>query len=164
MTALPLAGVRVAELGWYVAAPACGRVLADMGAEVIKIETGKRADLVRLTPFVEGKPTGATYADYGAGKRSITLDLRTDEGRALAYELIRSCDVFTENFSREAIQRFGMDTETLLSVNPNLIIVRMPAFGTNGPYAEYASYGVVMQALAGINYMTGHPDAAPTGP
>ncbi len=160
----PLKGVRVIELGWYVAGPVSGRILASQGAEVIKIETSKRLDPMRLGPYFEGEPSGAAYSDYGANKRSVTLDIRSEEGRNLMYELIKISDVFTENFSVEAVSRFGLDYERLAAINPQIIMVRQPAMGVAGPYRDYASFGINMQGFAGINYITGMPDVPAVGP
>lgn len=161
--ALPLAGVRVVELGWYVAAPWVGLVLGRLGAEVIKVETSKRIDVMRTLPIVAGKTTGADYSAFGGGKRSITLDVRTEAGRDLCRRLIAVSDVFVENFSTSAIRRFGLEYDDVRAVNPQIIMARMPGLGLEGPYSGFVSYGLALQALSGLDEVTGFPDGPPGG-
>jgi crotonobetainyl-CoA:carnitine CoA-transferase CaiB-like acyl-CoA transferase len=161
--ALPLAGLRVVELGWYVAAPWVGLVLGRLGAEVIKVETSKRIDVMRTLPIVAGEPTGADYSAFGGGKLSITLDVRTEAGRNLCRRLIAVSDVFVENFSTSAIRRFGLEYDDVRAVNPQIIMARMPGLGLEGPYSGFVSYGLALQALSGLDELTGFPEGPPGG-
>jgi crotonobetainyl-CoA:carnitine CoA-transferase CaiB-like acyl-CoA transferase len=159
----PLAGVRILELGWYVAAPWVGLVLQRLGAEVIKVETRKRVDVMRTLPIVDGMSTGADYSSFGGGKRSITLDVRTSAGRELCKRLVALSDVFIENFSTAAIRRFGLEYEAIRAVNPRIVMIRMPGLGLDGPYSGFVSYGLAMQALSGLDELTGFADGPPGG-
>jgi crotonobetainyl-CoA:carnitine CoA-transferase CaiB-like acyl-CoA transferase len=159
----PLHGLRVIEMGWYVAAPWLGLQLARQGAEVIKIETRKRIDIMRQVPVIDGNATGADYTSFGGGKRSIRLDVRTKEGRRLMYELLRHSDVLIENFSLDAIRRFGLEWSDVHGINPRLVMVRMPGPGLEGPRSEWMSYGMAMSALSGLDHITGFPDGPPGG-
>jgi crotonobetainyl-CoA:carnitine CoA-transferase CaiB-like acyl-CoA transferase len=160
---LPLEGIRVVEVGWYVAAPWIGIQMARQGAEVIKVETSKSVDIMRRVPIIDDVPTGADYASFGGGKRSITLDVRTTEGRELLQRLVGVSDVVTENFSLEAGRRFGLDWRTISEANPRAILLRMPGFGLDGPTSEFVSYGMAMAALAGLDLITGYEDGPPGG-
>lgn len=160
---LPLQGIRVLEVGWYVAAPWIGIQMARQGAEVIKVETSKSVDIMRRVPIIDDVPTGADYASFGGGKRSITLDVRTPKGRELLRRLVGLSDVVTENFSLEAGRRFGLDWPTISDANPGAILLRMPGFGLEGPTSEFVSYGMAMAALAGLDLITGYEDGPPGG-
>jgi benzylsuccinate CoA-transferase BbsF subunit len=159
----PLAGLRVIEMGWYVAAPWVGLQLVRQGAEVIKVETHKRVDIMRGVPIIDGRPTGADYASFGGGKLSISLDVRTADCQRLLHDLIRISDALIENFSLEAIHRFGLDWETVHALNPRLIMLRMPGLGLEGPMRDWASYGMAMSAMAGLDFITGFPEGPPGG-
>lgn len=156
----PLAGYRVLELGSTVAGPFCGRLLADFGAEVIKVEP-EEGDAVRtMGKSYHGKSLYA--ASIFRNKSLITLDLRKPEGQQVAAELASECDVLVENFRPGALERWGLGYEALSERNPGLIMVRISGFGQDGPYSQRAGYGVVCEAVSGLRHLTGDVDRPPT--
>ncbi|MGE0313060.1 MAG: CaiB/BaiF CoA transferase family protein [Lautropia sp.] len=157
--AAPLAGMRVVEICNTIAGPACARLFADFGAEVTKIEPiegdgvrqiGKHADDVSLYA-----------AAILRNKRSIALDLKSPEGRAIAAELIRRADVLVENNRPGVMERLGFDYATLSATNPGLVMVRISGYGQDGPYADRPGYGAICEAFGGVRHMTGDPDRPP---
>ena len=168
MAELTLEGIRIVAFSWLIAAPMATRLLADMGAEVIKIESHKKIDGVRIYgPWRDGVATppdgSGWFAKYNRNKMSIALDLTTHRGVDICKELIRISDVAINNFSAGAMKKFGLEYQVLQKVNPKIIIVNMPGFGQSGPYSEYSSYGPLIESLSGINYLSGYPDCPPCG-
>lgn len=159
-----LAGVRVTELSYAVSAPWTGRILASQGAEVIKIETRARPELMRLGPFRDGRPLGAGYPDYAAGKLHVTLDLHHPEARQLLDELLEVSDVLLENVAQDVVDRLELDFGALHRRFPRLVVASLPAFGRSGPFRPYSAYGMSAQAYAGINALTGYPGEPPMNP
>ncbi len=163
----PLAGVRVLELARILAGPWCGQLLADLGAEVIKVERPGAGDDTRGwgPPFVtdiHGKAWGAAY--YHAcnrGKRSVAVDFETDEGRAIIRQLAAECDVVIENFKVGGLKKYGLDHETLRTLNPRLVTCSITGFGQDGPYAARAGYDFMIQGMGGLMDITGAPDGEP---
>ncbi|GAA5235474.1 CoA transferase [Verticiella sediminum] len=155
----PLAGYRVLELCSTIAGPACTRLLADFGAEVIKIEPPE-GDPVRNMGSHDGDVSlyGLTIL---RNKRLVSIDLRTDEGRALVRELAAGCDVVVENFRPGTLERMGLDYGQLAARNPGLVMVRISGYGQTGPYATRPGYGVTCEAVGGVRHMTGDPDRPP---
>ena len=154
-----LEGVRVLDLGRYIACPYCGLLLAGMGAEVIRLERpGGEPELV--LPF---KFDGWNYFSvlYAAGKKGITLDLTQEKGREIFKELVRRCDVVLENFSVDAAKAIGLEYEVLKEVNPRIIFVAITGFGQYGPYAHRVSFDPVAQAMSGAMSITGFPGDPP---
>ncbi|NYT45737.1 CoA transferase [Alcaligenaceae bacterium] len=155
----PLKGCRVVELGSTVAGPFCARLLADFGADVIKIEQ-KEGDAVRSMGKVKN---GRSL--YGASilrnKRIVSIDLRLPEGRALAKRLCEKADIVIENFRPGTLERWGLGYDELSAVNPGLILVRISGYGQDGPYSQRPGYGVVCEAFSGIREVTGDPDRPP---
>jgi len=155
----PLKGCRVVELGSTVAGPFCARLLADFGADVIKIEQ-KEGDAVRSMGKVKN---GRSL--YGASilrnKRIVSIDLRRPEGRALAKRLCEKADIVIENFRPGTLERWGLGYDELSAVNPGLILVRISGYGQDGPYSQRPGYGVVCEAFSGIREVTGDPDRPP---
>ncbi len=155
----PLVGYRVLELGSTVAGPFCGRLLADFGAEVIKIEAPE-GDPVRT--FGKRHRGKSLYASsIFRNKEMVSVNLRTEEGRALIARMAETCDVLIENFRPGTMERWGLGYEALSRRNPGLVMVRISGFGQTGPYRERAGYGVVCEAASGMRHITGDPDRPP---
>jgi crotonobetainyl-CoA:carnitine CoA-transferase CaiB-like acyl-CoA transferase len=156
----PLAGIRVLELANYVAGPYCGMLLADLGAEVIKVENPRGGDFSRLTaPFVEGESAG--FMALNRNKKSITLDLKSDRGRALFLDLVRTADVLVENFRPGTMDDLAIGYDALAAVNPRLIFSSASGFGQTGPYRHRAALDLIVQGMSGLMAITGEPDRPP---
>jgi formyl-CoA transferase len=157
----PLADLTVIELGTLIAGPFCGQVLADFGAEVIKIEDPKTGDPMRQ--WGRSLPQGLSpwWPVIGRGKKSVTLNLRTPEGQAIARDLAAQADVVVENFRPGAMEKWGLGYEALATLNPRLIMARVSGFGQTGPYAARAGYGLIGEAMGGLRAITGEPDRPP---
>jgi len=153
-----LAGVRVVELGPYVALPLTGRILASMGAEIIKLETNKVLD--EMT-FIPAWSKGAGQPDYQSSKKRITLDVRTPEGKEIFMELMKTTDVFMTNFRRNILERWGIDFPQIRKVRPDIISMWQTGLGGHGPYYTYKSYGILVQHMSGVSMMSGSPGAPP---
>jgi formyl-CoA transferase len=156
----PLAGVRVLELGNYIAAPTAGRMLADFGAEVIKVERPQTGDELRNWRLYAGD-TSMLYRTINRNKKSIVLDLKTDRGRAIVLDLLRKSDVLLENFRPGTLEKWGLGPEVLDRVNPELIITRISAFGQTGPMSERPGFAAVAEAFGGLRELVGEPDRPP---
>ncbi|PVM85078.1 formyl-CoA transferase [Caulobacter radicis] len=161
MTQGPLAGVRVIEMGQLIAGPFCGQVLGDFGAEVIKLEDPAAGDPMRQ--WGRSKPKGLSpwWPVIGRNKKSVTVDLRTDEGRAIARDLIATADVVVENFRPGTLEKWGLGYDALSRTNPGLVMARVSGFGQTGPYAKRAGYALVGEAMGGLRHITGEPDRNP---
>lgn len=157
----PLRGVRVLELGNYIAAPTAGRLLADFGAEVIKIERPDTGDELRSWRLHKGS-TSLLYRTINRGKKSVTLDLRTPEGRDVVLDLVRRCDVLLENFRPGTLEKWGLGPDELDAVNHDLVIVRISAFGQTGPLAGRPGFAAVAEAVGGMRELVGEPDRPPS--
>jgi formyl-CoA transferase len=157
----PLRGVRVLELGNYIAAPTAGRLLADFGAEVIKIERPGTGDELRSWRLYQGT-TSLLYRTINRGKKSVTLDLRTPQGRDVVLDLARRCDVLLENFRPGTLEKWGLGPDELNAVNHDLVIVRISAFGQTGPLAERPGFAAVAEAVGGMRELVGEPDRPPS--
>ena len=158
MTSRALSSIRVVELGPYVALPLTGRILASLGAEVIRVETNKALDEMA---FIPSWSRGAGQPDYNRQKRRVTLDVRTSEGKELFMELIKISDVFMTNFRRSILARWGIDFPEARRVRPDIIIMWQTALGGNGPYHTYKSYGILAQHMSGVSLMTGNEGDPP---
>ena len=156
----PLAGVRVLELGNYIAAPTAGRILGDFGAEVIKVERPKTGDELRNWRLYGGD-TSMLYRTVNRNKKSITLDLRTEAGRAIVLDLIRHCDVLLENFRPGMLEKWGLGPEVLDEANPDLVITRISAYGQTGPLSQRPGFAAVAEAIGGLRELAGDPDRPP---
>jgi len=161
MTALPLSGIRVLELGNYIAAPTAGRLLADFGAEVIKIERPGTGDELRNWRLYGGT-TSMLFRAINRNKKSVTADLRTDPGRRLVLELAARSDALIENFRPGTLDRWGLDSATLADMNPDLIIARVSAFGQTGPLSSRPGFAAVAEAYGGMRDLVGDPDRPPS--
>lgn len=155
----PLAGMRVLELGSTVAGPFCARLLADFGAEVIKVEQ-KDGDAVRSMGS-QHKGASLYAASILRNKEIISVDLRTEEGRGIVRSLIALVDIVIENFRPGTLERWGMGYDSLSSDNPGLVLVRISGYGQDGPYSQKPGYGVVCEAFSGMREITGDPDRPP---
>ncbi|GAA3434855.1 CoA transferase [Kutzneria kofuensis] len=155
-----MTGIRVLELGNYIAAPTAGRLLADFGADVIKVERPTGGDELRRWRLVEGD-TSLLYRTINRGKRSVTLDLRSDAGRKIALELAAHCDVVLENFRPGTLERWGLGPDDLRAVKPDIVLVRISAYGQNGPYRDRPGFGAIAEAVGGLRELTGEPDRLP---
>ena len=157
----PLSGLRVIEMGSLIAGPFCGQVLGDFGAEVIKLEDPKVGDPMRQ--WGRSKPKGLSpwWPVIGRNKKSVTVDLRTDEGRDIARALIAKADVVVENFRPGTLEKWGMGYEALAKTNPGLVMARVSGFGQTGPYSSRAGYALVGEAMGGLRHITGEPDRNP---
>jgi len=164
----PLAGLRVLELARILAGPWSGQILADLGADVIKVERKGAGDDTRSwgPPFVEGadgRSIGAAYFHAAnRGKRSIDMDFESEDGRRIVRKLAARSDVLIENFKVGGLAKFGLDYNSLAPDNPRLIYCSITGFGQDGPYAERAGYDLMAQGLGGIMDLTGMADGEPT--
>lgn len=171
----PLAGIRILDLTMVWAGPYCTQILADLGADVIKVESVKHFDSIR---GVVHPPAGARgYPDDDPGpdpwnrtarfnernrnKFGVTLDLTTPAGIALFKDLVKSCDAVTENFSARVMDKLGLDYATLREIRPDLVMLSMPGFGKSGPASESVAYGITIEMMAGLTSLTGYGDGRP---
>ncbi|PSK86699.1 crotonobetainyl-CoA:carnitine CoA-transferase CaiB-like acyl-CoA transferase [Limimaricola soesokkakensis] len=160
----PLVGLRVVELARILAGPWAGQVLADLGAEVIKVEAPEGDDTRRWgPPWIEtdGDRSAAYFHACNRGKKSVTADFRTPEGLALTRALIAGADVVIENFKVGGLARYGLDYDSLKAENPALVYCSITGFGQDGPYANRAGYDFLIQGMSGIMDLTGAPDGEP---
>jgi crotonobetainyl-CoA:carnitine CoA-transferase CaiB-like acyl-CoA transferase len=155
----PLAGLRVLEMGSTVAGPFCGRLLADFGAEVVKIEDPAGDPVRTMGKRFHGKSLYA--ASIFRNKALLALDLRQTRGREIARDMAQQADVLIENFRPGSLESWGLGYEQLSAVNPGLVMVRISGFGQDGPYSQRAGYGVIGEALSGLRHLTGDPDRPP---
>ena len=156
----PLAGYRVLELGSTVAGPFCGRLLADFGAEVIKVEPAEGDPVRTMGKQFAGKSLYA--ASILRNKSLVAIDLRTPEGQEVVRHLAQQCDIVVENFRPGALENWGLGYDTLAAANPKLVMVRISGFGQTGPYSQRPGYGVISEAVSGLRHLTGDPDRPPT--
>lgn len=157
----PLAGIRVLELGSFIAAPTAGRLLADFGAEVIKVERPGSGDELRRWRLHAGSTTSMLFHAINRNKRSIALDLRTEEGRDAVRRLVAECDVVLENFRPGTLERWGIGPDVLDAINPEIVIGRISAFGQTGPLSERPGFAAVAEAMGGFRELVGDPDRPP---
>ncbi len=157
----PLQGVRVIELGTVVSGPFCGRLLADMGAEVIKVEAPNRLDPLREWGHVAHKGHRLWWPVSSRNKKLITLDLRQPTGQQLLLRLVADSDVVLENFRPGTLERWGLGYEELREVNAGLVLARISGYGQTGPYRDRPGYASVAEAMGGLRHITGYPGDAP---
>ncbi|RQU32785.1 CoA transferase [Burkholderia cenocepacia] len=151
----PLAGLRVIEIGHYVAAPFCARLLADLGADVIKVEP-LDGDPVRQWG-IQANGHSAWFSQHGRNKRSIALDLKHQDAARLVRGLCASADAMVENFRPGQLARLGLGDDVLRAARPGLIIAHVSGFGQDGPYRDRAAFGVIGEAIGGLRYLTNNP-------
>jgi len=163
----PLSGVRVLDLSRVLAGPWATQMLADLGAEVIKIERPGVGDDTRMwgPPFTKkadgSRGDAAYFLCANRGKKSVELDMATPEGAGLVRELAKTCDVVVENFKTGGLKKYGLDHVSLLAINPRLVCCSITGFGQDGPDAHRAGYDYMIQAMGGLMSITGQPDGAP---
>ncbi len=158
----PLADLRVIEMGQLLAGPFCGQLMADFGAEVIKIEPPGAGDPMRQ--WGREKPHGKSlwWPVVARNKKSITLNLREPAGQEMVRELVRTADILIENFRPGTMERWNLGYDELAEINPRLVMVRVTGFGQSGPYARRAGYGSIGEAMGGLRYVVGDPSTPPS--
>ncbi|QIK68423.1 CoA transferase [Nocardioides sp. HDW12B] len=156
----PLRGIRVVELGNYIAAPTAGRLLADFGAEVVKVERPRTGDELRTWRLYAGE-TSMLYRTINRNKRSVEIDLRTEEGRDTVLDLVRRSDALIENFRPGTLDRWGLSADVLSEANPELVVARVSAFGQTGPMAGRPGFAAVAEAFGGMRDLVGDADRPP---
>ncbi|MFX0545270.1 CaiB/BaiF CoA transferase family protein [Roseovarius sp. S1116L3] len=164
MSAAPLTGLKVVELARILAGPWAGQTLADLGAEVIKVESPEGDDTRRWgPPFVEreGDRSAAYFHGTNRGKSSVAIDFRTPEGQAEVRDLVSDADIAIENFKVGGLAKYGLDYASLSELNPRLIYCSVTGFGQDGPYAHRAGYDYIIQGMSGLMSITGAPDGQP---
>src|SRR5579875_708192 len=165
---LPLAGVRVVDFSWIVAGPQATRILADFGADVIRVEYAGRLDSIRIGMVAPDAPPGSVDAsgffnNFNRNKRSVTLNLADPAGRVAIERLIAVADVVIENFSARVMEEKGLSYARMAAINPAIIYISVSGFGHRGRDAEYITWGPTAQAVSGLTLMSGLPDHAPAG-
>jgi len=164
---LPLAGIRVVDFSWIVAGPQATRILADLGAEVIRVENESHLDSMRVGAQVaEGPPSfnrSGTFNNLNRNKLGITANLNHPKGREVVEKLIAISDLIVENFSAGAFERMGFSWQRLQELNPRIIYMSLSGFGHAGRDASYVTWGPTAQAVSGVTYMSGLPDQPPAG-
>jgi crotonobetainyl-CoA:carnitine CoA-transferase CaiB-like acyl-CoA transferase len=161
----PLEGVRILDLMWAIAGPQAMRVLADAGAEVVRVESPRHTDACKsIAPFRNGDfGSPVAFYNYNAGKRMLTLDLATESGREVLLDLVRWADVVCESFTPGVMARFGLDYASLRAVKPDVILLSTCLMGQTGPLSAFAGYGNLAAAITGFASVAGWPDRAPVG-
>lgn len=160
-TQLPLHGVRVLELGNYIAGPTAGRMLADFGAEVIKVERPGTGDELRNWRLYAGD-VSMLFRTINRNKKSVMLDLKTEEGRDIVLDLVRHCDVVIENFRPGTLERWGLGPDVLEAANRDIVLTRISAFGQTGPLAGRPGFAAVAEAMGGLRSLVGEADRPPS--
>ena len=156
----PLAGIRVLDLGRYQAGPRCALMFARLGAEVIKVESLLGDESRSNGPIVKGQ--SAYWVQYNSGKKSLAIDLRRDEGKAVLRDLVRVSDILLQNFRPGTIERMGFGYDVLEQLNPGIVMINVSAYGQDGPYRDRIGFDPIGQALGGMMSLTGFPGDPPT--
>ena len=163
-SAKPLDGVKVLEFGTLIAGPFCSRILAEFGAEVIKIEAPGEGDPLRkwrkLYPTGEGE-TSLWWFVQARNKQSVTLNRKHPQGIEIARKLVVEADIVVENFRPGVMEKLGLGWEALSAINPGLVMVRLSGFGQTGPMASQPGFGAIGESMGGLRYVTGFPDRPP---
>lgn len=160
----PLAGLKVVELARILAGPWAGQLLADMGADVVKVESPDGDDTRRWgPPFIDhqGETSAAYFHSCNRGKKSVVIDFRTDAGKAALLRLLDDADVLIENFKVGGLAKYGLDYASLRASHPQLIYCSITGFGQDGPYKDRAGYDYIIQGMSGLMSVTGEPDGQP---
>lgn len=157
---LPLSGLRVLELGQLIAGPFASKILAEFGADVIKIEPPKTGDPLRTWRLMH-EGTSVWWAAHARNKRSVTLDLRQPEGQEVIRQLAAKADILIENFRPGAMEKWGLGFKDLHAINPKLIMLRVSGYGQSGPYRDRPGFGVIGEAMGGLRYLSGEPGRPP---
>jgi formyl-CoA transferase len=156
----PLEGIRVLEMGQLIAGPFAGKMLAEFGADVIKIEPPGTGDPLRKWRLLH-EGTSVWWAVQSRNKKSVTLNLRSTEGQMIARSLIEQCDVLIENFRPGTLESWGLGWDELQRVNPGLIMLRVSGYGQTGPYRDRPGFGAIAEAMGGLRHLTGEADRTP---
>jgi len=156
----PLAGLKVVEMGTLIAGPYCARLLAEFGAEVIKIETPGDGDPLRKWRQLHEGNSLWWYAQ-ARNKKSVTVNLKAPEGQAIVRDLAAKADIVVENFRPGTMEKWGLGYDALSAANPGLVMVRLSGFGQTGPYKDRPGFGAIGESMGGMRYITGYPDRAP---
>ncbi|MBI4312229.1 MAG: CoA transferase [Chloroflexi bacterium] len=170
MSKLPMEGIRILEFGQLLAVPHATKLLCDMGAAVIKVETTVRLNAHRSSSFLDNEPgqqfwnRAANYNDQNRNKLEITLDLTKPEGRKAAQELAMISDIVCENFTSRVMRNFGLDYDSLSKLKPDIIMLSSTGYGHTGPWAGYSAAGSTTEAASGLLWITGYPDRLPRLP
>ena len=157
---LPLSGLRVIELGQLIAGPFASKILAEFGADVIKVEPPETGDPLRTWRMLHDG-TSVWWAAHARNKRSITLNLREPEGQEIIRQLAKDADIVIENFRPGALEKWGIGFKDLHAINPKLIMLRVSGYGQTGPYKDRPGFGVIGEAMGGLRYLTGEPGRPP---
>ena len=155
-----LEGVSVVDFTQYLAGPVVTRLMAEMGAEIIKVEQGPDGDPTRTLPIMKNGRSGY-FVQQSLGKKSLCLDFDSTEGKQIIRELIEGADVVVENYSKRTAEKLGLDYDSLKQINPKIIVASISAFGRSGPYAEKTGYDWIAQAFTGVMHMTGPKEGSP---
>ncbi len=161
----PLAGVKVIEMGQLIAGPFCGKILAEFGAEVIKIEPPATADSDGGDPLRTWRHmhngTSLWWSLQARNKKSVAVNLRVKEGQEIIRKLVKDADILIENFRPGALEKWNLGWEQLSAINPKLVMVRLSGYGQSGPYKDRPGFGMIGEAMGGMRNITGYPDRAP---
>ena len=158
----PLKDLRLIEMGTLLAGPFCGQLMADFGAEVIKIEPPKQGDPMRVWGREKAHGQSLWWPVVARNKKSVTLNLREQEGQAIARDLISKADFLLENFRPGTMERWNLSYEELAKINPGLIMIRVSGYGQTGPYSNRAGFGAVGESMGGLRYVCGDPSTPPS--
>jgi crotonobetainyl-CoA:carnitine CoA-transferase CaiB-like acyl-CoA transferase len=166
---LSFEGLRVLDMTSFWAGPSCTHVLAQLGAEVIHVESTSRPDGTRLiagVPITEDQwwERSPIFSGLNTGKKSVTLDIRNPRGVELLHELVKTCDVIVENYTPRVLDQIGLDFDAVHRLRPDAIMMRMPGFGLDGPWRDKPAFAYVIEDASGITWLTGHPDQNPVEP
>ena len=157
---LPLFGLKVIEMGTLIAGPFAGKLLAEFGAEVIKIEPPNGGDPLRTWRKLH-KETSLWWYLQARNKKSVTVNLKSEEGQEIVRRLAGSADILIENFRPGTMEKWNLGWDQLSAANPRLIMVRVSGYGQSGPYRDRTGFGAVGESMGGLRYVTGHPDRPP---
>src|SRR3954462_3185442 len=157
-----LSGIRVIDMTHNQAGPACAQILGFLGADVIKLEEPKGGDVARTVHADKKGSDSLFFLLFNANKRSVALNVKTEDGKRLFRQIVAKSDVLLENFGPGALDRLGLGYEALKEINPRLVYATIKGFGTYGPHAHFKSYEPVAQAMGGAMSVTGFPDNPPT--
>lgn len=156
----PLKNVKVLELGTLIAGPFASKIMAEFGADVIKVEPPKKGDPLRNWRIMH-EDTSLWWYVQSRNKKSLTLNLKSEEGQNIIKKLVKDTDILIENFRPGTLEKWGIGWDELKEINPGLIMVRVSGYGQSGPYKDKAGFGAIGESMGGLRYLTGYPDRAP---
>ncbi|MBK7659134.1 MAG: CoA transferase [Betaproteobacteria bacterium] len=156
----PLAGLKVVEMGTLIAGPYCARLLAEFGAEVVKIETPGEGDPLRKWRVLH-EGNSLWWLAQARNKKSVTVNLKAPEGQQVVRDLVAKADIVVENFRPGTMEKWGLGYDALATANPGLVMVRLSGFGQTGPYRDQPGFGAIGESMGGMRHITGYPDRAP---